>query len=209
VRSSRRHRAGAQSSLCTRAPRRYPIALYRRIREIRRIHRDLFEVRQRARLLPHAGVPDCGDRQWIAHRSSGLHRLIHDWLAERLLHDDVRRRVDCGPTGHRGLPERDDAVVRGHDKRAVAGGERSRAVGDIDAGRRRGLVSRRRRSQHVDARGAAVHGRCREVARMRIDARPVILERHRTAAGEIRSAWFRLDPRTGRAPPPGPQAARE
>jgi len=60
-----------------------------------RVHRNLFEVRQRARLLSHAGVPDCGDRQWIAHRSSGLHRLIHDWLAERLLHDDVRRRVDC------------------------------------------------------------------------------------------------------------------
>src|SRR6185312_5269522 len=32
-----------------------------------------------------------------------------------------------------------------------------------------------------------------EVARVRIDAGPVILERHRTAAGEVRSARFRLN----------------
>jgi hypothetical protein len=49
-------------------------------------------------------VPDYSDGQWIAHRSSGLHGLVHDRLAERLLHDDIRRRVDCRPTGHQGYP---------------------------------------------------------------------------------------------------------
>ena len=48
----------------------------------------------RTGLFEHASVTDSGDRPWSAHLRSRLHRLIHDRLAERVLHDGVCRRID-------------------------------------------------------------------------------------------------------------------
>ena len=84
----------------------------------------------------------------IPSRLASLHGLIHDRLAERLLHDAVHRRADGGQLGHgknggarkppqaarRRLAERDDRVEHRHDQGALAEGERSGGVGDVNAG---------------------------------------------------------------------------